>query len=175
MTRVVYYVAASLDGFIATSDGGVDWLAPFEGGDYGYDAFLASMDALVMGRTTYEQVLRFGPWPYAGRRCVVFTHAAPAQPRADVTFTDAAPGAVLADLHAAGARNVWLVGGGRLAGAFQEAGLISEYIVFIMPVTLGAGIPLFRPHAGVATLRLTETFAYPDGVVRLTYTNPMQQ
>jgi dihydrofolate reductase len=175
MSCVVYYVAASVDGCIATSDGGVEWLAPFEGRDYGYDTFLASVNALVMGRTTYEQVLRLGPWPYAGRHCVVFTHAAPAQSQADVVFTAEEPATVMADLRAAGRRRVWLVGGGRLAGSFQEVGLISEYIVYIMPVTLGAGIPLFRPHAGVATLRLTETCAYPDGVVRLTYTNTTQQ
>ena len=75
MAEVVYYVAASVDGYIATPDGAVDWLAPFhtDGEDHGYNAFLATLGGIVMGRRTYDQVRGFGPWPYTGLDCRVVT------------------------------------------------------------------------------------------------------
>jgi uncharacterized protein YhfF/dihydrofolate reductase len=185
MPEVVYYVAASLDGYIATPDGGIAWLAPFEaaGEDYGYPAFYASLDALLLGSRTYEQTLTFDPWPYSGKPCWVFSRRALAPARPEVTVTARSPRVVVAELEARGIRRAWLVGGGQLAAAFRAEALITEYIVAIIPVILGAGIPLFgAPAADLRglqktskvstsgeTLRLAEHKVYPDGVVQLRY------
>jgi dihydrofolate reductase len=185
MPEIIYYVAASLDGFIATPDGGVAWLAPFEGTgeDYGYAAFYASIDALLLGSRTYEQVLTFGEWPYAGKPCWVCSQRALGPARPGVIVTAQAPRQIAAGLEARGIRRAWLVGGGRLAGAFRAEGLITETIVSVIPVILGAGIPLFGAPAldlsassltsKVSTvgegLQLVEHKAYPNGVVQLRY------
>ena len=91
--------------------------------------------------------------------------------RDDVTVTGAAPRAVVADLERRGLKRAWLVGGGALAGSFQQAGLITEYIVSVIPVVLGSGVPLFGgANGGQQRLRLRETTTYPDGVCQLRYT-----
>ena len=170
MPDIVYYVAASLDGYIATPDGGIAWLAPFEaaGEDYGYAAFYASVDALLLGSHTYEQVLG-GQWPYPGKPCWVFSQRslAPAQP--ELTVTARAPREVAAELESCGIRRAWLVGGGQLAGAFRAEALITEYIVSIIPVILGAGIPLFGAAGSEEKLELVEHRIYPTGVVHVRY------
>jgi len=161
MTVVVYYVAASADGFIAPPDGSLAWLAPFEGQgeDYGYAEFYASVDAVLLGRRTYEQCLTFDEWPYASKPYWVFSRNNGHSPRS-----------VLRELQARDLRRAWLVGGGELAGAFQAEGLISEYIISIIPVILGAGIPLFGSHRSAQALKLIESKTYPSGVAQLKYT-----
>jgi dihydrofolate reductase len=185
MPEIVYYVATSLDGFIATPDGGIAWLAPFEasGEDYGYAAFYASIDALLLGSRTYEQVLTFDPWPYPGKLCWVFSRRPLSPARTEVTVTAQSPRSVANELDARGIRRAWLVGGGELAGAFRAERLISEMIVAIIPLILGAGIPLFgAPPADLRRgsaaaqgssagepLRLAGHTVYPNGVVQLRY------
>jgi dihydrofolate reductase len=170
MPDIVYYVAASLDGYIATPDGGVGWLAPFEGSrqDYGYAAFLASVDGLVLGRRTYEQSLTFGPWPYEDKRAWVFSHGTLDEGER-VTVTDESPAEVASEMDALGLRRAWLVGGAALAASFRDAGLISEYIVSVMPVVLGGGVPLFGATGRTEALRLVKCTQYDDGVVQLRY------
>lgn len=165
---VVYYVASSLDGCIAAADGGVDWLKPFEGGgeDYGYAAFYAGVDVLLMGRRTYEQARGFGVWPYPGKPCRVFTRTLEGNAPPEVVLTAGEPRAVVAELAAAGHRRAWLVGGGELAGAFQRARLISEIVLSVMPVLLGAGVPLFAGGAQ-GRVAVREARSYPGGVVQL--------
>jgi dihydrofolate reductase len=185
MLEIIYYVAASLDGYIATPDGGVAWLAPFEaaGEDYGYAAFYASVDALLLGSRTYEQVCTFDPWPYPGKPCRVFSRRPLAPARPEVTVTARSPRQVAAELEACGIRRAWLVGGGQLAAAFRAEALITEYIVAVIPVVLGAGIPLFgapapdlrglpeKPKVSTASepLQLVEHQVYPNGVAQLRY------
>lgn len=171
MAEVVYYVAASLDGYIATSDGGLEWLSPFEaaGEDYGYNDFYAGVDAIFIGRRTYELVREMPSWPYAGKPCWVFGRGTVEPLGPDVTLTGKEPGAVLAELEAQGVRRAWLVGGGRLASAFRAAGLITEYIVSVVPVILGSGIPLFDAEGPVEGLRLVESKVFPVGMVQLRY------
>jgi len=170
MPDIIYYVAASLDGYIATADGGVEWLAPFEQSaeDYGYAEFLASVDALLLGSKTYEQVLGFGPWPYEGKPAWVFTHR-DLERANDVTFTSASPTKVAEELDALGHDRVWLVGGAALAAAFRAENLITEYIVSVMPVILGEGIALFGASGGSDSLVLLESAQYESGVVQLRY------
>jgi dihydrofolate reductase len=169
VTEVIYYVAASVDGFIATPDGGVEWLGAFENPEaYGYAEFLASIDALVMGRRTFDQMLTFGLWPYADRTSVVLTRrpfAGEVPP--NVTISDDAPGVAVGKLAASGARRVWLVGGAELLRSFRAEGLVMEYYVSILPVFLGDGIPLFPTPGPAEPARLLESRAYPDGVLQV--------
>ncbi len=173
-TPVVLYLACSLDGFIAAPDGSVAWLDRFSacGEDYGYAGFLAGVGALVMGSRTYEQVLGFGAWPYAGRPCFIATsRALPVPEGADVRFrTGGDPGTLAAEARtAAGDRAVWLVGGAALARSMLDAGVVDALDLALMPVLLGDGIPLFvsgmRPHG----LVLRESRTHADGVVQLRY------
>jgi dihydrofolate reductase len=150
-----YYTATTLDGFIAGPDNSLDWLFTREhdrDGPMNYGEFIAGIGALAMGATTYEWILdhEFSgkdpsdrEWPYE-IPCWVFTHRQlPVVPGAEIEFTSADVATVHeAMARAAGARNVWIVGGGDLAGQFADAGLLDEVIVSIAPVTLGAGAPL---------------------------------
>jgi dihydrofolate reductase len=155
MSLTQYYTATSLDGFIADPANSLDWLFTRRREDDGpmnYDDFIAGIGALAMGSTTYEWLLdhEFAgkepagwKWPY-DIPCWVFTHRQlPVVPDARVEFTSAEIATVHRELTAAaGDRNVWIVGGGDLAGQFADAGLLDEVIVSIAPVTLGGGAPL---------------------------------
>ena len=171
MPELVYYVAASVDGYIAKPDGGLDWLAPYQGGeeDYGYAQFYQSVDAVLMGRKTYEQSLAFGAWLYPGKSCWVFSHGSAKNLPADVVVTTQSPAQVMAEIAARGIKRAWLVGGGALAASFQSQGLITEYIVTIIPVILGDGIPLFAPSGVNENLKLVEAKQYPTGLMQLRY------
>jgi dihydrofolate reductase len=166
VAEVVYYVAASVDGYIATPDGAVDWLAPFhtDGEDHGYNAFLATLGGIVMGRRTYDQVRGFGPWPYTGLDCRVVT-SRPLPDAPDRVTPVASPAEAVAGWAD---RRVWLVGGTALLDGFRAARLVREYHVFVMPVLLGAGVPLFRPGPA-ANLRLVSVVSLPSGVVEFRY------
>jgi len=157
--EIVYYVAASVDGFIATPDGGVDWLSPFEGGDddYGYRGFLAGVDAILIGRTTYEQILTFGDWPYGGKNSWVFSHRKLPVVAEEITVTSEMPTEVASMLDIAGVNGAGLVGGGELAGSFARAGLITRYIISVMPVLLGHGVRLLGSQRASGELVLEST------------------
>lgn len=171
MPQIIYYVAASLDACIATPDGRVAWLSSFEGAgeDYGYAQFYASVDAVLMGRRTCEQSLTFGEWPYPGKPCWVFSHRKLELSDPTAVLTDRHPHEVVNELKVRNLRRAWLVGGGELARSFQRAGLISEYIVSVVPVILGRGIPLLAAGETMLALKLIESRAYPSGVVQLRY------
>jgi dihydrofolate reductase len=152
MSRTVYYVASSVDGFIADEHDGVEWLSGQDidpKGPLGYDDFIKGVGTVVMGRTTYDWLrgqLRAGnaPWPY-GVPAFVFTHSpAPIVKGADIRFTAGDIANVYPTVSdAAAGRDVWVVGGGDLAAQFADAGLLDAVLVSIAPVTLGAGRPLF--------------------------------
>ena len=155
MSLTQYYTATSLDGFIADADNSLDWLLKRkseENGPFNYREFIADVGAMAMGSTTYEWILdhEFADkdpaewkWPYE-IPCWVFTHRQlRVVPQAQVEFTSADIAAVHSDMAAAaGDRNVWVVGGGDLAGQFADVGLLDEVIVSIAPVTLAGGAPL---------------------------------
>ena len=147
MTRTVYYVGASLDGFIATPDHSLDWLVSRDNdqdGPMGFTAFMAGIGAMAMGATTHRWIAEHEPGWMPERPAWVFTHRELTAPAgAPVTFTAADVEAVHAEMvGAAGGRDVWLVGGGDLVGQFADRGLLDEVVVAIAPVTLGAGAPL---------------------------------
>ena len=174
MPLTQYYTATTLDGFIADRDDSLEWLFSREqehDGPLNYGAFIADVGALAMGSTTYEWVIdhEFSgkpreewKWPY-DEPCWVFTHRELAViPAADITFTSAdVPSVHEQMVAAAGSKNVWIVGGGDLAGQFADAGLLDEVIVYVAPVTLGAGKPLLPRRI---ELRLEETARNRDFV-----------
>jgi dihydrofolate reductase len=172
-TRIetIYYVASSLDGFIATPDGSVAWLAPFEGTgeDYGYADFYGSVDAVLMGRRTYGVTIGFSEWPFERKPVWVFSSRPLEPPRPGVVVTAARPESVLAELASRGVRRAWLVGGGELASAFRACHAITEYIVSLVPVLLGAGIPMIAASGSAERLELTGSRTYPNGIVQLRY------
>lgn len=155
MSRTQYYTATTLDGFIADPDDSLEWLFTRNQdreGPLNYAEFIEGVGALAMGSRTYEWILdhEFAgkdisewKWPY-DVPCWVFTHRRlPVVPSAPIDFTSADIATVHdAMVAAAGGRNVWIVGGGDLAGQFADAGLLDEVIVYIAPVTLGRGKPL---------------------------------
>lgn len=178
--RTQYYTATSLDGFLATEEDSLDWLTPL--GDLGtssYPAFIAEVGALAMGSATYEWILRHGdqveaeagsPWPYT-QPTWVFTHRRlPAVAGADVRFASGDVRPVhAAMLEAAGGQNLWIVGGGDLAGQFFDAGLLDELIVQIGSATLGRGKPLFPRRVLHPVLRLASVRQMGEGMVELRY------
>jgi dihydrofolate reductase len=182
MTKTQYYTATSVDGFIADADNSLDWLfqaGTSPGKEDRFSTFFAGVGAMAMGATTYAWVLAHenlveepGRWRqyYGSVPCWVFTHRQlPAIPDADLTFADGDVRPVHERMaRAADGRNVWLVGGGELAGQFADAGLLDEILLGIAPVMLGAGAPLL-PRRLLAT-DLTLTAVEHDGqFVFLTY------
>lgn len=163
------FIATSLDGYIARPDGGLDWLSSVEveGEDYGYGEFFAGIDALVTGRNTYDTVIGFERWPYAGKRCIVLTHR-PATPRYGEEFYAGEPGPLLERLADAGVRRVY-VDGGAVIRQFLAAGAIDELTLSILPIVLGAGIPLFTGGGSELRLTLTDCRSWPTGLVQLRY------
>ncbi|SEO92525.1 Dihydrofolate reductase [Actinacidiphila rubida] len=164
--RTTYYTATSIDGFIADPDNSLDWLLGIEGGDDTFAPFFKHVGAFAMGSTTYEWVLNHenvGEQPSKWRKwyghtpCWVFTHRdLPGVPGADITFVhgDVRP-VHEAMTRAAGKRNIWLVGGGALVGAFADEGLLDEIVLTVAPVTLGAGAPLLPRRLASGVLELT--------------------
>lgn len=144
MRIISLYIATSLDGFIARSDGRVDWLDAIPNPDqldYGYDTFLASVDTTLMGNNTYQTVLGFGGnFPYADKINYVFSRTKhPAAPYVQYVTED--PATFVQRLKQADGSGIWLIGGGQLNTILLNAGLIDELIISIAPVVLGAGIP----------------------------------
>ncbi|MFC1607718.1 dihydrofolate reductase family protein [Candidatus Latescibacterota bacterium] len=172
MGNVILYIAASIDGYIARENGAVDWLdmVEVEGEDYGYVKFYDTIDSLVMGSTTYEQVLGFGDWPYPGKQTYVLTGRALETVNPDITITADPPEKVVADMTASGHENTWLVGGGRLTVSILSLDLVDEIILTIIPVILGNGIRLFPESFAVdRTFELLSTESFPSGLVQLHY------
>jgi dihydrofolate reductase len=167
--RLRLYIAASLDGFIATMDGGVGRLDPFQGDDFGYDAFFATIGTVVLGRTTYEQVRRFGEWPYAGKRGIVLSSQPLGDLPAGVDQRHAPDDDLVSELKRQSPGDVWIVGGARTIGAFFDLDAVGGIELFVMPVLLGSGLPLFGSSRSAMPLRLKETRPYPSGVVKLVY------
>lgn len=169
MAKVILYIAHSIDGFIADRDGGIGFLKPYDGWDFGYEAFYRKIDAVIMGRKTYEDCRRFPEWPYAGRSAVVMTKGRPLDGDGLAVFDDRTPQEILIDLERAGRRNVWLVGGGGPVRAFVDAGLVGRLVLFQIPVLLGAGAPLWPPGRKTVPATLKRVVGHANGVVETDY------
>ena len=172
MIDVIYYVASSLDCYIATADGSVDWLSRFRLAreDHGFGEVYTSVDALLLGSRTYEFALKLGHWPSPDKLSWVFTRRDLRVFHPSITLTAQTPREVINLLESRGLKCAWLMGGGKLAASFHAEQLISRYIISVFPVLLGSGIPLFAPHSsGADALRLVSAKPFKSGVVQLTY------
>jgi dihydrofolate reductase len=165
------FIATSLDGFIARQDGALDWL-PADGGEpHGYTEFMATVDALVIGRKTFETVLNFDEWPYGKKPVVVLSTTL-----SELTVPDGAvcevmagtPHEIVSRLRQRGMRHLYIDGGVTIQG-FIEAGLIQRLIITRIPVLLGRGIPLFGPLSRDIRLGHVATRTYPSGMVQSEY------
>lgn len=168
MPSCFVFIATSVDGYIARRDGGLDWLKQVEreGEDYGYQRFMDSIDALVIGRGTYDVVRAFDGWPYGTKRCVVMTHR-PVPPKMNEEFFEGSPRDLLEKLGAEGVKRIY-VDGGAVISQFLAAGLIEQLTVSQVPVLLGSGLPLFA-NTGEHGLSVVESRAFPSGLVQTTW------
>ena len=168
--KIVLYIAMSLDGYIARDNGDIDWLSmvEFNNEDYGYKDFLKSVDTVIMGRRTYDQVLTFGDFPYKGKKCYVISRTT--RPKDDhVEFWNGDISKLISEIQQKDGLNIWLVGGAQIVGEFLSKNLIDEYIISIIPILLGKGILLFRSDMQEIRLQLRRNIAYPSGLVQLSY------
>jgi dihydrofolate reductase len=171
MTAFHCFIACSLDGRIARPDGGLDWLVTGAGPpeEFGYAAFYASVDAIVMGRGTYEACRAMGDWPYPGKPTIVLTRRALADAPEGVEARAAAVAEVVADCEARGLARVWVEGGGDVVRQFMAIGRLDVLEVAMLPVVLGAGIPLFREGCAESRFTLRAGVARGGGVLHLIY------
>jgi len=169
--QVAYYVASSADGLIAPADGSLEWLTPFQdtGEDHGYIEFYGGVDALIVGSRTYEQMLGFGEWPHQDKPVTVMSARELPAGAGNVTLSCDSPITVVKQLATAGHKRAWLVGGGTLAGSFDTAGLIDEYIVSYLPVLLGSGVGLLGGRGRRRVLELLDVRTFDDGIVQCRY------
>lgn len=165
------FIATSLDGFIARPDGALDWL-PADGGEpHGYDEFMATVDALVIGRKTFETVLAFAAWPY-GEKPVFVLSGQPGRLKAPegavCEFMAGPPEELVARLAQRGLGQLYIDGGLTIQG-FLRAGLIQRFIITRIPVLLGSGIPLFGDLPWDLRLEHVATRSFPSGLVQSEY------
>lgn len=172
--NVTLYIATSVDGFIATDDGGVAWLEEFPTeveGDApasGYDEFFAAVECLVMGSNTYEQVLGFGEWPYEDVPAYVTTRRDLPRASGNVQFCDGDVSELAEDLRDT-YEHIWLVGGAQLARSLLQSDQIDELYLSLVPVLLGSGVPLFDTNGHTRPLHLLDSTVYGTGIVEVRY------
>lgn len=172
MRKVSYFVASSLDGFIAGPNGEVDWLMRFHKtakgeGDYGMRELDRSIDTVIMGRATHDFALAHGMIGHPGAKNYIFTRSKPAGERDGVEYVSGDPAELIKKLRTKPGKDIWLMGGGAIARDFLVAGALDEIVVTLIPILLGEGIPLFRhPHPEFA-LQVLDTKPYKSGVVQL--------
>lgn len=175
MPQTILYIATSLDGFIARPNGSLDWLTslpkPKSEEDYGYADLLSKIGTIIMGRKTYQEVIKFGiDWPYVGHNAWVVSQNKNLKIQSPDTY-------VLADnltsfitnLKAKSEKDIWLVGGGQLITSFLHEELIDQMIITIIPKILGDGIPLFAKKPKETNWTLNQAKTYETGLVTLIY------
>jgi dihydrofolate reductase len=181
--KTQYYTASSLDGFIADAEHSLDWLMQFgDPEETSYPDFIRDVGAVAMGSATYEWLLRHHiyrdadnpqPWPYQQPAWVFSSRSLPTIPEADIQCVRGDVRPVHRQMvDAAGGKNVWIVGGGELAGQFYDHGLLDEVIVQVAAVTLGSGSPLLPRRIATPPLRLTSVTAYGEAFAELRYEVP---
>jgi dihydrofolate reductase len=173
--KVSVFIATSLDGFIARPDGDIEWLHEVEqiggGDDAGYRAFFGSIDALVMGRGSFEKVLEFDGWPYESKPVIVLSKSLTEVPdtlRDRVRINTSAPQELIEQLSQEGYARIYL-DGGKVIQSFLRAGLVDDMTVTTIPILIGKGIPLFGDLEKDIKLRLLESKSWPNGFVQSTY------
>ena len=176
MIQCSVYVGTSLDGYIAREDGDIDWLNEANavvppGEDCGFAKFMSKIDALVMGRNTFEKVLSLGQWIYGDKPVIVMTRGDRPLPEGvpkTVSLTRESPHDLLARLEKAGHRRLY-IDGGQTVQSFLAAGLIDDLTITVIPVLLGQGKPLFGPLSADVQLEHVATQVYEFGFVQHQY------
>ncbi|HET7208327.1 MAG TPA: dihydrofolate reductase family protein [Terriglobales bacterium] len=170
--KIIVNIATSADSYIARPDGNLDWLTrrPAPKGFYGLPDFSRSLDAKILGRKTYEMSMKLGASFSADDVHYVFSRRpAPTSVPPGVQFI-AEPISVFAErLRKQAGKNIWMMGGGEIIGAFLDAGAIDQFIISVVPILIGEGIPLISPRHRDVPLRLRRSQRFPDGVVQLHY------
>ena len=170
--QIIAYVAMSIDGFIAAKDGGVGWLDPYFIPELGFHEFLASIDTVLMGRNSYDQILGFKRWPYPGKTSFVVTGRPLTRIEGGSRVLAADPGSMRHALNEAGSRRVWAVGGAITYRGLFANGLIGELRLFVVPELLGDGKPLFLAQNRPASAQLIGERRYSNGIAELHYRFP---
>lgn len=165
MRKIKLFIASSLDEFIARENGDIDWLPKNTAS--GYDGFINSVDTVIMGKKTYNQVLTFGNYPYKDKKSYVLTRSNDYRYNENIEFVLDAEKLVKALLSDTGT-NIWLIGGAEVISTFVNLGFVDEIILSIVPVVLGKGIPLFKDIEKEVKLELIKTTDY-DALVELHY------
>ncbi len=176
MSKASVFIATSLDGFIAREDGGIDWLPTPDtesdnGEDYGYNSFIKTIDAIVMGRNTYELVLTFDEWYYGEIPLFVLTTKGvdiPDRLSKTVSQISGNPHEIVKELAEKGYHNLYVDGGKTIQG-FLNAGLIDEMTITTIPVLIGSGIPLFGPLSKDVKLRHIKNQSFNNGLIQHKY------
>lgn len=172
MRKVKLYIASSLDGYIASKDGGIDWL--FSDADYGYAKFYNSIDTILVGRKTYDQSLTLDEYPYKGKKVYIFTRKVEGENKKntyDVEYIDEDISDFVRHLiqQPVGKKDIWLLGGGEIVSIFLNADLIDEIILSVHPIILGKGISLFSNIKKRVNLRLLKSIPFESGLLQLYY------
>lgn len=169
------FIAMSLDGFIATKDHGLDWLQAVEKDkpaeeDYGFNQFFASVDAVLLGRNTYDVVSKMPEWYYKDKKVYVLTHR-PLQSKHGEKAVSGSLKEVLAQLEKDGIKKVYIDGGRTIQEGLREE-LIGDLTISVIPIILGSGIPLFAEVGRTIKLENTSALSFSTGLVQLKYETP---
>lgn len=175
MSKVILYIATSLNGFIARPDGNLDWLTcvplPASGGDYGYGELISRIGTVIMGRKTYQEVISMGiDWPYSG----LTTYVASNQPDIDIKSPETyilkdSFKEIISHLKHTSDKDIWLVGGGQLITTFIQKDLLDLMILTVVPKIIEEGIPLFASKPKETEWKLSGVQTFDTGLVNLTY------
>ncbi len=170
--RIIVHIATSADGFIARPDGDLEWLTsrPAPKGFYGLPAFQKTVDTILFGRKTYEIGLEMGATFDGTTKNYVFSRrpAPTSVPRGVEFVTETIP-SFAKRLRASAGKNIWMMGGGEIIASFLDADAIDEFVISIVPVFIGEGIPLIAPRHRHVPLSLRSATPFPDGVVQVHY------
>jgi dihydrofolate reductase len=164
------FIAATLDGYIADTDGGIEWLNEFGDSDYGYEDFVAEVDTVVIGRKTFDQVTEMAGWPYEGKRAVLVTNREVEALPEGVEAWAGEVSELVEVLREKAEGDVWVIGGSSLQKQFLEANGLDRIEVFIVPLLLGDGIPLWPKSEIPHRLEIESATALEAGMLRLEYT-----
>lgn len=169
--KIILYIAESLDGFIAKEDGDISWLSIVDrhDEDYGYNDFINTVDTVIMGRKTYEKLLSFGiEFPYNDKKCFVLSKTMKGNEH-NIEFYNGDISELIERLKEEEGKNIFIDGGSEIIRTFRNKNLIDEYVISIIPVLLGKGIPLFKDADTENRLKLTDSKIFHSGLVQLKY------
>lgn len=174
MKKIKLYIAASIDGYIARNDGDLDWLTEYpnpEKTDYGYEDFYKSIDTVLMGGRTYQDILNMDVlWPYKDKETYIVTRN-PMTEKENIHFITENVIESISRLQEQSGKDIWLVGGGKLITALLNENMVDEMIITTIPVILGSGVSLFPDNPKESKWELENNECYKNGVTQVTYFN----